>query len=122
MENVLQEIAFPAFERQAVEAASLMRTLANESRLLVLCHLLGSGELSVGELVGRIGLSQSALSQHLAKLREEGLVATRKDAQTVFYRICDPRAEQVLALLHDIFCPDLGRETGCPTYATGADQ
>jgi len=122
MESVLQEIAFPAFERQADEAASLMRTLANESRLLVLCHLLGSGELSVGELVGRIGLSQSALSQHLAKLREEGLVATRKDAQTVFYRICDPRAEQVLALLHDIFCPDLGREAGCPTYATGADQ
>ncbi len=96
-------------EEQAAEAASLLRSLSNESRLLVLCSLAESGELAVGELVDRVGLSQSALSQHLAKLREEGLVATRKEAQRVYYRICDPRAQQVLALLHDIFCPDLGR-------------
>lgn len=118
----MQEVVFPAFEMQAAEAASLMRTLANESRLLMLCHLMESGELSVGELVDRIGLSQSALSQHLAKLREEGLVATRKDAQTVFYRIADPRAGQVLALLHDIFCPDLGRTAGGPLKSTGVAQ
>ena len=95
------------FEAQATEAAALLRALSNETRLLVLCHLAESAELSVGELLERIALSQSALSQHLARLRGEGLVATRKDAQNVFYRICDPRAEQVLGLLHDLFCPDL---------------
>ena len=99
------------FARQASEAAALLKALSNESRLLVLCHLAESGELSVGELVKRVGLSQSALSQHLAKLREEHLVATRKEAQTVFYRVCDPKADQLLALLHDLFCPELGRET-----------
>ena len=66
------------------------------------------GELSVGQLQDRVGLGQSALSQHLAKLREEGLVATRKESQTVFYSVCDPKAQQVLALLHDLFCPELG--------------
>ena len=97
------------FREQAVQAVGLLRAMANEARLLVLCHLAESGELSVGQLQDRIGLSQSALSQHLAKLREEGLVATRKEAQTVFYRVCDPKAQQVLSLLHDLFCPDLGR-------------
>lgn len=109
MEEVVTSSASLPFEEQAAEAASLLRTLSNESRLLVLCHLAESGELSVGELVERIGLSQSALSQHLGKLREEELVTTRKEAQTVFYRICDPRAQQILALLHDIFCPELDR-------------
>lgn len=99
-----------AFGRQAAEAAGLLRAMSNESRLLILCYLTERGELSVGELVERVGLSQSALSQHLAKLREEGLVATRKDAQTVFYRICDPKADQMLTLLHDLFCPELGRD------------
>ena len=97
------------FSQQAGEAVALLKAMANQCRLLVLCHLSTSGELSVGELADRVGLSQSALSQHLAKLREEGLVATRKEAQTVFYRLCDPRAEQILALLHDLFCPELGR-------------
>ena len=100
------------FTRQAGEASRLLKTMANESRLLVLCYLAEAGELSVGELVDRVGLSQSALSQHLAKLREEGLVATRKDAQCVFYRVCDPKAEQVLVLLHQIFCPELGNASG----------
>lgn len=99
------------FAHQAGEAASLLKLLANECRLLVLCYLAEAGELSVSELMERVDLSQSALSQHLAKLREEGLVATRKEAQSVFYRVCDPRAERVLALLHQIYCPELGRDT-----------
>ena len=105
-------IGLPAseFVGHAGEATSLLKVLANEFRLLTLCHLAESGELSVGDLVVRVGLSQSALSQHLARLREEGLVATRKEAQTVFYRVCDPKAEQLLALLHDLFCPDLRRK------------
>lgn len=97
------------FTRQAGEATRLLKVMANECRLLVLCFLAEAGELSVGELTERVGLSQSALSQHLAKLREEGLVATRKESQSVFYRICDPKTEQVLTLLHDLFCPELGR-------------
>ena len=99
---------FLKFGREAGEAVALLRALANECRLLVLCHLAADGELNVGQLAERVGLSQSALSQHLAKLREERLVATRKEAQTVFYRLSDPKAEQMLALLHDLFCPELG--------------
>ena len=104
----MNELELSVFQGQATEAAAMLKLLSNESRLLILCHLVERGELTVGELVERIGLSQSALSQHLAKLREDGLVATRKEAQNVFYRVSDPRAEQILALLHDLFCPDLG--------------
>ncbi|WP_300974870.1 helix-turn-helix transcriptional regulator [Sphingomonas sp. LHG3406-1] len=96
------------FGEQATMAVALLKSMANECRLLVLCHLSAEGELSVGQLQDRVGLGQSALSQHLAKLREEGLVATRREAQTVFYSVCDPKAQQVLALLHDLFCPELG--------------
>lgn len=96
------------FEEQAGHAVGLLRAMSNEARLLVLCYLSETGEMSVGQIAERVGLSQSALSQHLAKLREEGLVSTRKQAQTVFYRLCDPRAEQLLHLLHDLFCPELG--------------
>lgn len=63
--------------------------------------------MSVGQLATQIGLSQSALSQHLARLREDGLVAFRREAQTIFYRVADPNAGRLLALLRDIFCPDL---------------
>ncbi|WP_300578654.1 helix-turn-helix transcriptional regulator [Phenylobacterium sp.] len=94
----------------AAEAAQFLRVLANEHRLLVLCHLLVFGEMTVTELVGRIGLSQSALSQHLARLRDDGLVAFRRESQTLHYRVCDARAARVLAVLKDIFCPTLGRD------------
>jgi DNA-binding transcriptional ArsR family regulator len=94
---------------KAGEASALMKALSNEHRLLILCHLISEGELAVGALVERIGLSQSALSQHLARLREQGLVSFRRESQTLFYRVSDPRAGQVLMLLRDIFCPELGR-------------
>lgn len=97
-------------EAHAAEAARFLRLLANEHRLLMMCHLLVSGELAVNALADRVGLSQSALSQHLARLREDGLVTFRRDSQTLFYRICDDRAERVLAVLKDIFCPTLGSE------------
>lgn len=100
---------FAQFAGQATEAVAVLRSLAHEGRLLVLCYLAEAGELSVGELVDRIGLSQSALSQHLAKLRAEGLVATRKNAQTVYYRLADPRVLTLIATLHDLYCPALGR-------------
>lgn len=92
------------FEASAAEAAKLLRALGNERRLMILCQL-ADGERSVGELLPRVGLSQSALSQHLAVLREEGVVATRREAQTVRYRIDDPAALKMVATLAEIFCP-----------------
>jgi ArsR family transcriptional regulator, virulence genes transcriptional regulator len=94
-----------ALSVRAAEAAGLLRLLANEKRLLVLCMLAGGGEMCVGELADEVGLDQSPLSQHLAKLREEGLVATRRDAQTIFYRIAKPEVLRVLKLLKEIYCP-----------------
>ena len=95
-----------AMAAAASDAAALMKALSNEHRLLILCHLIEEHEMPVGELVAKIGLSQSALSQHLAKLRGQGLVTFRRDAQTLFYRVCDERAASVVLLLHQIFCPD----------------
>ncbi len=92
-------------ERKAAEAAGLLKLLANENRLLILCRLVLAGEVSVNDLADAVGLSQSALSQHLAKMREDGLLATRREAQTVFYRVADPNAARLLALLKDIYCP-----------------
>lgn len=92
-------------ERKAGEAATLLKLLANENRLLILCRLAVAGELSVGDIAEAVDLSQSALSQHLAKMREDGLLATRRDGQTIFYRIVDEHAGRLLALLKDIYCP-----------------
>ncbi len=100
-----QRASIADFERKAAEAAALLKLLANENRLLILCRLVMEGELSVGDLVEEIGLSQSALSQHLAKMREEGLLATRREAQAVYYRIADPNAARLLAVLKSIYCP-----------------
>lgn len=111
------EPGFSDFIRHAEQATGLLKAMANRYRLLILCHLATAGELSVGALVDRVGLSQSALSQHLARLRDEALVTTRKEAQTVFYRVGDPKAEQLLSLLHDLFCPELG--SGAAPAITG---
>jgi DNA-binding transcriptional ArsR family regulator len=92
-------------EQKAAEAAELLKLLANENRLLILCRLVAEREMAVGELAAAVGLSQSALSQHLARMREEGLVSTRRAAQSVYYRIADPNARRVLALLKSIYCP-----------------
>lgn len=92
-----------AMSRKAEEAAELLRALAHSARLKVLCELSG-GERRVGELVRSSGLSQSALSQHLARLREDGLVTTRRDAQTIYYSLADNRVRQVVALLFELYC------------------
>ena len=90
-------------EQRAANAASLLKALSNESRLLILCNLV-SGEKCVGELNDRIPLSQSALSQHLARLRKDDLVRIRKEAQTVFYSIASKEAEAVIEVLYNSFC------------------
>lgn len=94
-----------AVQENAAEAARLLRLLANERRLLLLCHLVGAGEMTVTALAATLGLSQPALSQHLAKLRADGLVATRRSSQTVFYRLADPKAARLLEVLRDLYCP-----------------
>jgi ArsR family transcriptional regulator len=90
---------------KAAEAAAFIKAMSNERRLLVLCRLIEVGEASVGSLASDVGLSQSALSQHLALLRDDGMVETRREAQSVLYRISDTRVERLVMLLHDMFCP-----------------
>lgn len=81
-----------------------MKAVGNENRLMVLCAL-ANGELSVGELLERVDLSQSALSQHLAVLRHSGLVSTRRASQTIYYTLSDSRARQLVEFLHGMYCP-----------------
>jgi DNA-binding transcriptional ArsR family regulator len=95
-----------ALQRSAAEAARLLAMLANEKRLLLLCRLVAEGEVTVGRLAEAVGLSQPALSQHLARLRDEGLVATRREAQAIHYRLNDTKAARLLALLHELYCQD----------------
>jgi DNA-binding transcriptional ArsR family regulator len=87
----------------AGEAAQLLKALANEQRLLVLCNLI-ERPLSVGELNARVDLSQSALSQHLALLREAGFVATRRESQSVYYSLPPGPVTRIMALLQDLYC------------------
>jgi len=91
-------------KQNAASAAKLMRVLGNDSRLLILCHLDGK-ELSVSELNRCLDLSQSALSQHLAVLRRDGLVRTRRESQTIFYSLNGNTAITIIRTLHDLFCP-----------------
>jgi len=87
----------------AAEAASLLRALANEQRLMILCNLV-SGPLTVGDLNARVPLSQSALSQHLAVLRESGIVRTERRAQSVRYSLPPGPVTRLLGILHEEFC------------------
>ena len=88
---------------KAADASRLLSALANEHRLAILCRLV-EGERSVGALVKDVGLTQSALSQHLARLRADGIVATRRHAQTIYYRLASNAAADVMATLADIYC------------------
>jgi len=96
----------------AEDAARLLRALANPHRLMVLCAL-SEGELPVGELNARVALSQSALSQHLALLREDGLVTTRRAGQAIYYRLSPGPAPAVIRTLHDLYCGPRSRR-GAP--------
>ena len=87
----------------AEQAAALLQAMSNAHRLMILCAL-AQGELNVGELNSRLDLSQSALSQHLALLRKQGLVTTRRQAQTIYYAVTPGPALEIVQLLHDHFC------------------
>jgi DNA-binding transcriptional ArsR family regulator len=93
--------------KQAGDAAQLLKLLGNEKRLLVLCFLAARGEMTVGELVGVAKLSQSALSQHLALLRADGLVTFRRTSQTLHYRVADKRVLRVMQVLKEIYCGNM---------------
>ncbi len=86
-----------------LQATDMLKTIANENRLMILC-LINEGEMCVGKLVEKVGLSQSALSQHLALMREKGFVKTRKEAQTVYYQIDSPEIKEIIETLHNRFC------------------
>jgi DNA-binding transcriptional ArsR family regulator len=90
-------------EAQAGQAAKLMKAMSNPHRLFVLCQLL-DGERRVSELEEATGLSQSALSQHLARLRNDGIVVTRRQAQNIYYSLAGTDVHQVIGVLHQIFC------------------
>ena len=96
---------YNALQSNAGDAVKLLKGLANESRLMIMC-VLSEGEVSVGQLNQRIQLSQSALSQHLAVLRDQGLVQTRRESQTIYYRPAETAALSIIELLHDIYCGD----------------
>lgn len=90
---------------RAGAAEALLKTLANRHRLMILCQLLDQ-ELSVSALQERVGLTQSALSQHLARLREDGLVATRREAQTINYRLESESVRRIISLLYELYCSE----------------
>ncbi len=108
MRGTPQKISLPdtlatQMEAQAGEAAELLKAMANPQRLRILC-LLVEREMSVGEINALVALSQSALSQHLAVLRERQLVKTRREAQTVYYSVADGTVHDVIEALHRNFC------------------
>ena len=100
---VIDRTALKRLEKNATRACSLLDAMSNPSRLLILCHLAES-EKSVGELQPLIGLSQSALSQHLAVLRQKRLVRTRRAGQQIYYSMASDEAAAVMHTLHETFC------------------
>jgi len=97
---------YEGMEQAAREASALLKAMSNERRLLILCHL-SRGERSVGELCQLVDISQSALSQHLAKLRADGLVDTRREAQTIYYSLRGEAVQSILDSLYGLYCEGL---------------
>ncbi|MBO9353491.1 metalloregulator ArsR/SmtB family transcription factor [Bordetella petrii] len=92
-------------QQGAAKAAAMLRAVGNPNRLLILCLLIEHRELTVGTLQESMDLSQSALSQHLARMRDEGLVTFRRESQALYYRIANPDVARLIATLKSIFCP-----------------
>ena len=104
MAAILVDHSIAGFEASAGRAATMLKALANEKRLMILCKLLEHGEMGVTALGREVGLSQSAMSQHLARMREEGLLGTRRDSQSIFYSVIDHDVIRILATLKTIYC------------------
>lgn len=114
-ESALNAVTPPAppeeMARSAENAAAYLKTLAHEGRLMILCHL-GSGEKSVGELETLLNSRQAAVSQMLARLRDEQLVSTRRDGKTVYYALADEGTRSLISLLYQQFCAPAGAAPG----------
>ncbi len=104
MDTLLVDRSMTDLVSRVAEATAMLKALANENRLMILCKLLERGEMSVMPLSEELVLSQSALSQHLAKMRDEGIVGFRREGQTVFYRVASPKAGRILKTLKSIYC------------------
>ena len=108
----MNDDALRQLQDAAAQAAAMLRTVGNEHRLLVLCLLIEYGEMTVGALNEYLPLSQSALSQHLARLRDLGIVATRREAQTIYYRLASDNARRLIGLLYDMYCgPEMSKDS-----------
>lgn len=94
------------FETKASHVAETLKAMGNTRRLMVLCKLVEHGEMTVSDLAQEVGLSQSAISQHLARMRAENLITFRRESQALWYRIADPRIEMLLATLYQLYCQD----------------
>jgi DNA-binding transcriptional ArsR family regulator len=105
---------YEGMEQAAREASALLKAMSNERRLLLLCHL-SRGERSVGELCQLVDISQSALSQHLAKLRADGLVNTRREAQTIYYSLRGEAVQSILDSLYGLYCEGLPDQDAGPS-------
>lgn len=105
MSSSPQFVGLEAMQRNAARAEAMLKLLANAKRLMILCYLV-KGERAVGELAGLVGLSHSALSQHLAKMRALAMVAARKEGQMVYYRLASPELEAILSTLYLIYCKE----------------
>ncbi len=103
-ESVQEKVDIVSMRDNAKAATALLKALANENRLMILCYLEGK-ELSVSELNESLDLSQSALSQHLAVLRRDNLVKTRRESQTIYYSLNGDRASTIIRTLHEMYCP-----------------
>lgn len=101
----LAAIDLAQLERKAARASGLLKAMSNDRRLMILCRL-ALGEQSVGELEQHTGLRQSSLSQHLAVLRRSGLVATRREVRTIFYRLASREVSVIMMTLYDLYCRD----------------
>jgi ArsR family transcriptional regulator, virulence genes transcriptional regulator len=99
-------IDLATFEASAATVAAQLAVLANWRRLMIACKLAERGEMSVGALAGELNLSQSAASQHLARLRNEGMVTFRREAQSLLYSLDDPRCAELLATLYRLYCKE----------------
>lgn len=103
---MLEPMDLETFEAKAGGVADTLKALGNARRLMLLCKLVEHGEVTVGDLARDVGLSQSACSQHLARMRDEGLVAYRRESQTLWYSIADARVAMLLATLYQLYCKD----------------
>jgi DNA-binding transcriptional ArsR family regulator len=104
MSRVMVDRSLASFQRNAAKSVAMLKELSNDKRLMILCKLLEHGEMSVMKLSAEVGLSQSALSQHLARMRKQKIIGFRREAQQLFYRVTDTRVRQILLTLKDIYC------------------